>query len=69
LLRDDQGGDAGSVTVNDDVPIRHTRDEDTAWFYGTILAGPAAVLAIGLTTLKLRRRKKPKPTTTTKETP
>ncbi|MDP2343321.1 MAG: hypothetical protein Q8O67_20350 [Deltaproteobacteria bacterium] len=67
LLRDDQGADAGSITVSDDVPIRHTRDEDTAWFYGTILAGPAVVLAIGLGSLKLRRRKK-KPTTTTTTT-
>ena len=69
LLRDDQA--TGGVTVNDDVPIRHTRDEDTTWFYGTILLGPLVVLTVGFGSLRLRRKKKKKPatTTTTKETP
>lgn len=73
LLRDDvrTGGEAsGAVTVNDDVPIRHTRDEDTSWFYGTVLGGPCAVLAVGLLSLRLRRRKKTTSTIDlTKETP
>ncbi len=68
LLRDDQAA-SGAVTVSDDVPIRHTRDEDTAWFYGTILAGPTVVLAVGIGSVRLRRRKKPATATTTKETP
>ena len=69
LLRDDR--DAGAaVVVNDDAPIRHTRDEDSLWFYGTVFGGPAVVLFLGLGSLRLRR-KKPTPrattTTTTKE--
>lgn len=70
LLRDDRAAPT-DVAVSDDTPIRHTRDEDTAWFYGTTVGGPAVVLAFGLSFVSLRRRKKaptktPPPSTTTK---
>jgi hypothetical protein len=58
LLRDDDAP-AGAVTVDDDVPIRHTRDEDTAVFYGTVLGGPALIVVVGLVTVTLRRRRRP----------
>ena len=58
LLRDDDTP-AGAVTVDEDVPIRHTRDEDTAVFYGTVLGVPALVVVVGLTTVNLRRRRRP----------
>lgn len=56
LLRDDVT--SGSVESNEDVPIRHTRDEDTLWFYGTTFAAPLAVLALGLTFIRVKRRRR-----------
>ncbi len=54
LLRDDSTTPA-SITVNEDTPIRHTRDEDSLWFYGTVLAGPAVLIALGLLLTRGRR--------------
>lgn len=56
LLRDDASV-ADGATVVDDAPIRHTRDEDTLWFYGTTLGGPALVIALGALVVRLRRRR------------
>ena len=58
LLRDDVSA-ADGVSVVEDAPIRHTRDEDTLWFYGTTLGGPGAVVAIGLWLTRRRRRRSP----------
>lgn len=56
LLRDDISA-ADGATVSDDAPIRHTRDEDTLWFYGTTFLAPGAVVAVGLVITRLRRRR------------
>jgi hypothetical protein len=56
LLRDDDTP-AGAVTVDEDVPLRHTRDEDTAVFYGTVLGGPTLLVVVGLAYVHLRRRR------------
>ncbi len=61
LLRDDDKLSAAGVKPDEDVPIRHTRDEDTAWFYLTILAGPALCLGGGLTFVRLKRRRRRPP--------
>ncbi len=47
----------GEVTSEEDVRIRHTRKEDQLWFYLTIFAVPAVILAGGLTYIRRRRRK------------
>ena len=47
----------GEVTSEEDVRIRHTREEDQLWFYLTIFAVPAVVLAGGLSYIRRRRRK------------
>jgi len=57
LLRDDDAP-AGAVTVDEDVPIRHTRDEDTALFYASVLGVPALLVVVGLVTVSLRRRRR-----------
>jgi ABC-type uncharacterized transport system len=56
LLRDDDKTAEG-VQVEDDVEILHTRDEDKLWFYGTVLAGPVLVLALGMFSVSRRRRR------------
>jgi len=48
---------AGEVSSEVDVPIVHTKKQDAAWFYSTILIGP--MLVIGLGWLANRRRAKP----------
>jgi hypothetical protein len=56
LLHDDDKVEGG-VAPEEDVPIRHTRDEDKAWFYLTIFAGPALCLGGGLTFVSRKRRR------------
>jgi hypothetical protein len=46
---------AGETASEADVPIVHTRAENIAWFYSTILGAPALVLGLGL--LGVRRRR------------
>jgi hypothetical protein len=61
LLRDaasDAGPDAGTVQIEEDVEIRHTRDEDVLWFYGSVVVAPVAVLVVGLVVVALRRRRR-----------
>jgi len=48
---------AGETTSEEDVPIVHTRAEDVAWFYSTILGAPLLVLALGLLGVRRRRRR------------
>jgi hypothetical protein len=59
LLRDDTLASAAGAAVVDDAPIRHTRDEDTVWFWGTTLLAPLAVLLTGVVVVRLRRRRRP----------
>ncbi|MCW5791460.1 MAG: Gldg family protein [Polyangiaceae bacterium] len=47
---------AGEATSEEDVPIEHTKDGDTLWFYSTILGAPLLVLGLGLW---LGRRRSP----------
>lgn len=56
LLRDDVAG--GAAVSDDDVPIRHTRDGDVAWFYGTTFLAPLVVLVGGLAYVAARRRRR-----------
>jgi hypothetical protein len=50
---------AGNTNSEDDVKIEHTKDEDTAWFYGTIFAVPLMIMGLGIvfTTTRQRRSK------------
>lgn len=49
---------AGEVISEEDVPIKHVKDKDTAWFIATIGGVPAFILAIGLfITGRLKRRR------------
>ncbi len=53
--------DLGAVVeTEEDVPIEHTRDEDVAWFYGTVFAIPLLVLGGGLGYVRAFRRKRRK---------
>jgi hypothetical protein len=47
----------GLTSTEADVPISHTRKQDTVWFYGTIFLGPALVIAIGLLVTRSARRR------------
>lgn len=40
-----------------DVPVQHTRDQDVAWFYGSVFGAPLAVLALGFVVTRRRGRK------------
>jgi hypothetical protein len=55
LLRDEQT--SGDVTGAEDIPIRHTRDQDTLWFYASTFAVPVLVLGLGLALIQRRRRR------------
>lgn len=55
LLGDEQL--AGVTNTEVDVPLTRTRQQDTAWFYGTTFLAPLAVLGVGL--VARRRAKKP----------
>ncbi|MCK5796686.1 MAG: Gldg family protein, partial [Deltaproteobacteria bacterium] len=48
----------GAVSNEEDVRIVHTRKEDQLWFYLTIFAMPALVLAVGLFYTRRRRSKR-----------
>jgi hypothetical protein len=53
------GGDeaaAGEVAPPEDVRIQHTKKQDVAWFYGTVVGAPLLVLGIGITAARRRRR-------------
>lgn len=53
LLRDD--ATSGDVAGAEDIPIRHTRDQDALWFYASTFAVPMLVLGLGLATMRRRR--------------
>ncbi|MEO0812462.1 MAG: DUF4350 domain-containing protein, partial [Myxococcota bacterium] len=46
----------GAPESEEDVKIVHRKDEDKLWFYGTTLASPVVVLALGLLYTRRRRR-------------
>ncbi len=46
---------AGGIASEEDIPIVHTRAQDVAWFYSTILGAPLLVLAAGIVTVVRRR--------------
>ena len=47
----------GETTSEKDVAIEHTKSQDVAWFYSTILGAPLLVLSGGLAGVYRRRRK------------
>lgn len=49
---------SGPINTEEDVPVTHTRKQDVAWFYSSIFAAPALVVALGLVVTRKRRRKK-----------
>jgi hypothetical protein len=58
------GGDerlAGTINNEEDVPVRHTRKQDVAWFYASVFAAPAFVLGIGVTVRRRASRRKSTP--------
>ena len=54
LLRDDDAA-SGDLELSEDVKIRHTREEDALWFYGTMFAAPLLVLVGGLAYVRRKR--------------
>ena len=50
---------AGDTKSEKDVEIQHTRKQDVAWFYTTILGAPALVLGGGLLAVHRRRKRRP----------
>jgi hypothetical protein len=46
---------SGTITTEEDVPVTHTRKQDTVWFYSSTLAAPAIILALGLVMTRRRR--------------
>ena len=56
LMRDDQTK-MGKPQLEEDVPIRHTRDQDTIWFYGTVFAVPCLLYIWAFFILPNRRRR------------
>lgn len=54
LLGDD--AISGTITTETDAPIQHTRAQDVAWFYSTLFAAPALVLAAGFGVTRRKRR-------------
>lgn len=56
LLGEDRLG--GELSGVEDVPIRHTRESDTIWFYGSTFAAPLLVLGLGLGFVAHKRRRR-----------
>ncbi len=47
----------GAVSSEEDVPVEHTRKQDVAWFYSTVIGAPLLVLAAGYLASRRRGRK------------
>ncbi|MCK6521814.1 GldG family protein [Myxococcota bacterium] len=47
----------GSVENEEDVKIEHTQEDQSLWFYSTIVAVPALVVLLGLLRVRMRRAK------------
>lgn len=56
----------GTISNEEDVPVRHTRKQDVVWFYASVFAAPALVLGLGFVATRRRRalRKKTSSTST-----
>ncbi len=54
---------AGTINNEEDVPVRHTRKQDVAWFYASVFAAPALVLGLGYTVRRRASRRKAPPAT------
>jgi hypothetical protein len=50
---------SGTVSSEEDVPLQHTREQDTVWFYATVLLAPALVLGAGFFVTRRRGRRAP----------
>jgi hypothetical protein len=53
---------AGTINNEEDVPVRHTRKQDVAWFYASVFAAPALLLGIGYAVRRRASRRKAAPT-------
>lgn len=49
---------AGETVSEKDVRIKHTRDRDAKWFYGSIVGAPLLILGIGLAVMSVGRRRR-----------
>ena len=47
----------GDIVSEEDVPVVHTREEDAVWFFAIIFGAPAALLALGLGMVYMRRKR------------
>jgi hypothetical protein len=48
------------TSSEEDVAIEHTREEDKVWFYGTTLAAPLPLFALGVWVALQRRKRRTK---------
>jgi hypothetical protein len=55
----DDEATAGTTENEEDVKIEHTREDDMAWFYGSVFGVPGLVFAVGLV-LNARRNRRSK---------
>lgn len=51
---------SGTVSDEEDVPIQHTREQEVAWFYATVLLAPAMVLGLGFISTRRRGQRAPR---------
>ncbi len=56
---------SGAISNEEDVPVAHTRKQDLAWFYSSILLAPAAIVGAGFFMTRRRRKRKTPPQDTT----
>ena len=47
---------SGTTETEKDVKIQHTKEDQAAWFYGTILGVPVLVLLLGFVRVRMRRK-------------
>jgi len=52
---------SGVINTEEDVPVTHTRKQDTILFYGSVFAVPLLLLALGFLMTRRRRPRKMKP--------
>jgi hypothetical protein len=50
----------GPVNNEEDVPVRHTRKQDAAWFYASVFLVPGAILFVGFLATRKRRKREVK---------
>jgi hypothetical protein len=59
---------SGTISNEEDVPVRHTRKQDVVWFYASVFAAPTLILGLGFV-LTRRRRGARRTSKTTESTP